>query len=1085
MKRTTLVLRGLAFHARAHAATLLGVTLASAVLVGALSVGDSVQASLARATELRLGAVRGTVGDGERWFRRTLAAELEQRLGREGAPLQCEALIELPATAARPDGSARTDDVRLFGVGAAFFTRLTPARQGPVPSGDGAWLGRELARRLALDVGDELLLRTERPSAMTRELALASAEDTIRPLRVRVAGVLPDEEGGALALAAGLGPPANVFVDEAWLASRLEREGRVNRLYLAGDVGTHEARISGALAESWQLEDLGLAWLEQENGSELRTDQIFFTEVKRRALLAAGVPVQELVGYFVKGLENGGRFTPYSTVAAVGGASLGGALDGLPSLAPDELVLNEWTARDLAVEVGDTVTLRYDVLGSGRRLEERTADFRVAVVLPTAGAGADPSLMPDFPGIGDAENCRDWDPGFPIDRERLRDVDEEYWDLYRGAPKAFVSLARAEVLFANRFGALTALRVAPGDRGALERALRALPAGELGLPLRALDARVEATSDFGGLFLGLSFFLIVSALLLVGLFFAFSLERRARELGVLRATGFLPREAGALFLGEAAGLAALGAVLGAGLGVLYTRALVAGLEHLWAGALGRTSIHFHVESSSLISGALIAFLCALVAVGLVLRRAARAPLVPLLAGELVAPGEPRRAARRLLALVVLVIGAALLVAALVSSARELGFAAGFVLFLGGLLAVRASLAQARQGARGLLGVGWSNAARRPGRSLVTVARVASGVFLLVVAGASRQGPSARDAGPRAGTGGFDFLGRTSLAVLQSLDSPQGRELYGFEPEELAGTTLVPLRVRAGDEASCLNLDRPRSPRLLGVAPERLAGRFRFARTLEEADEPWSLLERELSDGAEPVVVDAISLQWTLHGKLGGELELLDGEGRPFKARVVGTLAESILQGDVLLSERGFERRFPREAGYRAFLVDAPAASVAALGERLSRALADEGLVLTPTHERLDLLRGVQNTYLAIFQALGGLGLVLGSFGLLALVLRQALERRGELALFLALGFTRRELVALFLGEQGGLVLVGLALGACAGAAAAAPGATSDSLAALVPLAGWIGLTGLLGLLWVRLGAALALRGANLAALNRE
>ena len=51
--------------------------------------------------------------------------------------------------------------------------------------------------------------------------------------------------------------------------------------------------------------------------------------------------------------------------------------------------------------------------------------------------------------------------------------------------------------------------------------------------------------------------------------------------------------------------------------------------------------------------------------------------------------------------------------------------------------------------------------------------------------------------------------------------------------------------------------------------------------------------------------------------------------------------------------------------------------------------------------------------------------------------------------------------------------------------AAAPGATRDSLAALAPLAGWVALTGLLGLLWVRLGATLALRGANLAALNRE
>ncbi|MEQ1894949.1 MAG: ABC transporter permease, partial [Planctomycetota bacterium] len=175
----------------------------------------------------------------------------------------------------------------------------------------------------------------------------------------------------------------------------------------------------------------------------------------------------------------------------------------------------------------------------------------------------------------------------------------------------------------------------------------------------------------------------------------------------------------------------------------------------------------------------------------------------------------------------------------------------------------------------------------------------------------------------------------------------------------------------------------------------------------------------------------------------------------------------------------------REAGHRAFLLDAPDERRDALAARLAQALADEGLELLPAHERLDLLHGVQNTYLAIFQALGGLGLALGSLGLLALVLRQALERRGELALFHALGFTRGELGALFLGEQGGLVGVGLALGTLAGAAAAAPGASAGTWPALAPLAGWIALVGVLALVWIALGARLALRSANLAALNRE
>ncbi|HEX6883782.1 MAG TPA: hypothetical protein VF530_10400, partial [Planctomycetota bacterium] len=371
-----------------------------------------------------------------------------------------------------------------------------------------------------------------------------------------------------------------------------------------------------------------------------------------------------------------------------------------------------------------------------------------------------------------------------------------------------------------------------------------------------------------------------------------------------------------------------------------------------------------------------------------------------------------------------------------------------------------------------------------GRSLATVASVASSVFLLTVAGASRQGPAGAG-GHDSGTGGFAFLGRTSLPVLHDLQSAEGRAFYGLTEEELADVTVVPLRVRAGDEASCLNLDQPRTPRLLGVAPERLAGRFRFAASAEERDDPWTLLDEELPDGAVPVVVDAVSLQWTLKKSLGDELELADGRGRPFQARVVATVADSILQGDVLLAEGRFEALFPEEVGHRAFLIDAPSARAAEVGARLARALADEGLALEPAHERLDLLHGVQNTYLAIFQALGGLGLVLGSVGLFALVLRSALERRAELACLGAVGFARGELRALFVGEHGGLVWAGLALGSVAGACVVLPRLEPGTLSALRTLGLVLLAVGLSGALWSWLATFPALRGSLRETLARE
>ena len=105
---------------------------------------------------------------------------------------------------------------------------------------------------------------------------------------------------------------------------------------------------------------------------------------------------------------------------------------------------------------------------------------------------------------------------------------------------------------------------------------------------------------------------------------------------------------------------------------------------------------------------------------------------------------------------------------------------------------------------------------------------------------------------------------------------------------------------------------------------------------------------------------------------------------------------------------------------------------------MSRALQDEGLELTPAAERLNAFNAVQNTYLSTFQALGGLGLLLGSAGLGVVVLRNVQERRGELALLLAVGFRRRVLQWLVLSEHAALLGLGLAAGVLAAAVGVMP-----------------------------------------------
>jgi predicted lysophospholipase L1 biosynthesis ABC-type transport system permease subunit len=304
---------------------------------------------------------------------------------------------------------------------------------------------------------------------------------------------------------------------------------------------------------------------------------------------------------------------------------------------------------------------------------------------------------------------------------------------------------------------------------------------------------------------------------------------------------------------------------------------------------------------------------------------------------------------------------------------------------------------------------------------------------VISVGANRR-PEPDPHDPASGTGGFSLYAESSLPVLESLDGMSGRSSSNAE---IPGAQVVAMRVRDGDDASCLNLNRAQTPRLLGVPSEALAERrsFSFGQDPRAA---WRLLQQGESDDVIPGIADEASAAWALGKKLGDEVAYTDERGRPFRVKLVALARDSILQGSVLIDEAAFVRRFPSLRGHRAFLIDAPLDRAAAVAEELSRQWRDRGLEVVPAAQRLRAFREVQDTYISIFQALGGLGLLLGSLGLGAVVLRNILERRRELAMLRAVGFTRAALTRLLVGEHALLLLLGLACGAAAAAVAVWP-----------------------------------------------
>jgi len=398
-------------------------------------------------------------------------------------------------------------------------------------------------------------------------------------------------------------------------------------------------------------------------------------------------------------------------------------------------------------------------------------------------------------------------------------------------------------------------------------------------------------------------------------------------------------------------------------------------------------------------------------------------------------------------------------------------------------------------------------ARRRKRSLATIALLACGSFVIVAIGVFRLDANLDATRRDSGTGGFALIGESTMPIVKDLNTQAGRDFYTLGSDQMAGVNVVPLRVREGDVASCLNLNRAQKPRLLGVKPELLAGRFTFASVAKGLDRHagWELLRNNGSSRRKealtnqspianrqsqipvvPAIGDANAIEWAMGKELGDTIEYRDEQGRPFKLRLVGAVANSILQGSLLIDEAEFTRLFPGESGYRMFLIDAPPNAVPQVSATLSRALQDAGLELTPATERLNEFNAVQNTYLSTFQILGGLGLLLGSAGLGVVVLRNVLERRGELGLLLAVGFRRRLVRRLVLSEHGVLLGAGLGIGITAAAVAVLPAILSPGTQ--LPYASLaLTLAAVLanGLLWTWLATGYALRGNLLAALRNE
>ena len=788
-----------------------------------------------------------------------------------------------------------------------------------------------------------------------------------------------------------------------------------------------------------------------------------------------------------EGLNGFRRMDPHPNPETGEGTYSGHLRSRVESSPPEPpILLNEWAARDLGATDGDLVTLEYYLWAEEGRLTTAKQDFRVAGIFPIFGPAADRNYAPEYPGITEAKSLADWDPPFPIELGRVRKADEEYWDQYRTTPKAFILLADGQKFWSLRYGRITSIRIAPADGSDLETAQRnyeqnlraTLDPAQMGLDIQSVkEQSLQASrgaTDFGQYFTYFSFFLVVSALLLATLFFKLGIEQRLRELGLLRAIGFSARAIRSLFLREGVVLAALGSLAGVIAAIAYGALMMWGLRTWWVGAVGTTQLRLHIAPLSLLIGALSGIVASALCIWWTLRSLHAASPRSLLAGDLgktsgAATGVQSTAFRltpppkggtlnawftaRWLALIFGLFGAVMLIAAALEMIGQVGgFFGGGTLLLVAILCFWSAWLKsdkkqtiAGQGAWPMARMGFRNATTRPGRSVLCIALIASAAFIIVSVDAFRRDGKAATYDKQSGNGGYPLMAESLLPIVHDPNSEQGREELNLADEALREAKVTRFRLRPGDDASCLNLYQPRNPRILGATGEFISqGRFAFQSSLAGTDvektNPWLLLNRETGDASNPqsaipespsaipIIGDANSMTYVLHLKLGEEITVNASNGAPVKLRLVATLADSIFQSELLMSEKNFLKHFSDQEGYRVFLIDAAPEKASAVATTMEDKLSDFGFDAVSTEEKLAGFHQVENTYLSTFQTLGGLGLLLGTVGLGAVLLRNVLERRREIALMRAVGYQPSHLSLMVIAENALLLGCGLLTG---------------------------------------------------------
>lgn len=1032
-----------------HLAVIIGVVISTSVITGSLIVGDSVKYSLKNIVNHRLGKTDFALSLGEKFVRSQIANEISEKL-----KVKASSLMLAQGVLKNPENNSTLNKVQILGIDSSFWN-LSDVETFEITN-DEVIISENTANKLNVSVDDEIILKLEKLSIIPLNSPYNTNDAPYITLRLKIKQIISIENLGNFNLKKNQVAPFNIFISRDLLCEKLDLKDLTNLILINSNnqKNINSETLDSSLNELCQLKDLGLKLSVVDNCYEISSSKIFIAQEHTKLLEKIYKSTKQILSYLVNSIDLNYKSTPYSFVTAVSENLINAKIKS------NEIIINDWLAEDLTAKIGDSLSLKYFVIDSLQRLQLDSSRFIVSKIITVSDSIINKSLMPDFPGIGSAVSCIEWNSNMPIDMKKIRVQDEDYWKNYKGTPKAIISISDGKKLWENKFGSYTAIRINKSEFATNE------PEKEIvnclkndGLNLHITNIRKEGFEasksgvDFGELFISLSFFVILLGLLLTILLVSLNAESRKNEFGILAQLGFSKNQVIKIILFENSIAIFLGTIIGVFVGIAFNYLIISAINSVWNDIVRTNMISVFIDYKTLLisafSGLLVSFFSIFLFSHFKLKKS-----IKLLLSKTYEINYSIHKNRTfwyaflfytLTTIAILTTANSLLNSENISPSQ---FLISGALFLFGLVSFTAFYFNKKPSEKSkftsLKNLAMLNIRRNFNRNLTIIILLSLGIFIVVITAANRKTFVGETDINSSGTGGYKLMLETSVPIPMGWSKNDFYKTLGLKEN----IELSAIFSKDGDDASCLNLNQIPNPRIIGVNNEIFNNRQSFSfENISELiihEKPWLSLNRSLGKNIIPAYADQTVITWGMMKKIGDTLVYRNEIGENLYLVICGGLNSSIFQGNIIISEKHFKAHFPSYGSPKLFLADIPASDIDSISKILNEQLQDYGINIINTMVQLAQFNSVTNTYLSVFMILGALAVLVGTIGLGVVIYRNILDRKSEIALLTSLGFTSNQLFKLLFTENLILVIIGILIGIFASIIGILPSLLSES-----------------------------------------